>query len=90
MELPAGKYLVSNLYVSRLESKYAEEIASLGEREQQWKRIVEAGVSQRLCRVFKNEEHHMLRLMYKDMIAMSKELETLYKVIDQLDHILSD
>ena len=83
MQLPAGKYLVSNLYVSTMESRFAEEIASLGEREQQWKRIVEAGVSQRLCRVFKNEEHHLMWLLLKDMAAITKALEAVDKFIDQ-------
>jgi hypothetical protein len=74
MQLPEGLYLASNLYESTYESTFAEEIASLGEREQQWIRIVKARVSQRLCRVFKNEEHHLLWLVIRMQHKFIKSL----------------
>lgn len=58
MELPEGLYLASNLLKYPYRSSFAEKIASLDEREQQWRRIVNAGVSQKLCRAFKNRKHY--------------------------------
>jgi hypothetical protein len=62
MKLPEGLYLVSNLHKNLFQSMFGEEIAALGQREKQWKRIVEAGVSQKLCYVFKTKEDYEIWL----------------------------
>ncbi len=58
MQLPEGLYLVSNLHRTRFQSMFAEEIATLVNREKQWKRIVAVGVSQKLCHVFKTKKDY--------------------------------
>lgn len=55
MQLGEGLYLVSNLYETRYESLFAEEVSSQHYREQQWQRIVRAGVNDRICNVYRTE-----------------------------------
>ena len=69
MQLPEDLYLASNLFESTFKSSFAEEIASLDKREQQWERIVEARVSQRLCRVFIKQDHYHMWLVVKYLMA---------------------
>ena len=55
MQLPEGVYLVSNLYRSsnrKVNPDFEEKISPLSERNEQWKRIVEASANHRLCNVF--------------------------------------
>jgi hypothetical protein len=55
--MPAGAYLVSNLMVNRYQSVFGEVVAgSPPDRSEQWKRILEVGADQRLCRVFGTED----------------------------------
>lgn len=68
MQLPDGLYLVSNAHDNRFQSRFAEEIAALDQRGNQWKKIVAAGVSQKLCYVFiikKNYEVWSCQMNYK-------------------------
>ncbi len=58
MRLPEGLYLASNIHDNRFQSKFEEVITSLDQREEQWKRIVSAGASQKLCCVFKTKENY--------------------------------
>jgi hypothetical protein len=66
MQLPEGKFLISNrftpgfrpLYTDKVigfRPIYAETVACQSQREGQWKEIVKAGVDQRLCRIFKTK-----------------------------------
>jgi hypothetical protein len=56
MGLPEGVYLVSNLFIQKDKPEFAENVSLQNERDEQWKRIVEARVNQRLCDVFKTKE----------------------------------
>ncbi|HOQ41981.1 MAG TPA: hypothetical protein PK178_07495 [Smithellaceae bacterium] len=58
MQHPEGLYLVSNIHDNRFQSIFEEVITSLNQREEQWKRIVSAGASQKLCCVFKTKENY--------------------------------
>lgn len=58
MQLPEGLYLASNIHDNRFQSIFEEVIASLNQREEQWKRVVSAGASQKLCCVFKTKEDY--------------------------------
>lgn len=62
MQLPEGFYLVSNLFKNQMQSLFEEEISPPAERDQHWKRIVQAGADQRLCRVFQNKEDYVVWL----------------------------
>lgn len=52
--LPEGVFLVSNLYFHRGMPVFAEKTVPMTDREDQWKRIVSLGASQRNCRVFRS------------------------------------
>ena len=55
MQLPEGVYLVSNCYRSsnqKLKPAFEEKVSPLSERNEQWKRIVEASSNHRLCSVY--------------------------------------
>ena len=56
MDLPDNVFLVSNLFLGRGISAYAEYVAPLSKRNQQWEKIVKASVDQRLCHVFKTKK----------------------------------
>lgn len=58
MSLSEGLYLVSNLYLNPMQSYFAEEVAPLNLRKDQWKRIIEANAHQRLCYVFESEKEY--------------------------------
>ena len=58
MQLPEELYLVSNIHDTRFQARYAEETAGLDQKENQWKKIVAAGVSQTLCYVFKTKKDY--------------------------------
>jgi len=55
MGLPNSVYVVSNIALNPTCSIFAENISAETSRLEQWKKIVELGVDQRLCRVFKNK-----------------------------------
>ena len=59
MSLPEGVYLVSNLFPENsMQSIFAEKVAPLNLREDQWERIMEVNADQRKCHVFKNEAEY--------------------------------
>ena len=58
MGLPEGLFLVSNLGLSPMQSSFAEKVVPLNLRKDQWNRIIEAGVDQRLCHVFESEKEY--------------------------------
>ena len=59
MALPTGGLLVSNCMVSRKKSVFEEAIEPEGPaRSRQWDRVIAAGASQRLCRVFRSREDY--------------------------------
>lgn len=62
MQLPEGLYLASNVHYNRFQSVFEERIAVLDRREEQWKRIVSAGASQKLGCVFKTKEDYEIWL----------------------------
>jgi hypothetical protein len=72
MQLSEGLYLVSNLFATRYESLFAEEVSSQRYRERQWQRIVRAGVNDRICNVFRTDEDYRFWLVDLDY---SKDLE---------------
>ena len=55
MNLPAGVFLASKVAHSPSEPSFAEYVAPLAERENQWRRIRATRADQRLCHVFKDE-----------------------------------
>lgn len=59
MQLPEGLYLVSNLYPNPMQSLFEEEISPSTVRDQQWKKIVLAGVHQRFCCIYQNREEYV-------------------------------
>lgn len=59
MSLPQGVYLASNVALSPGQPIFAETVASLGEREAQWKRMVAVRVNNQLCSVFQTPEDYM-------------------------------
>ena len=58
MSLPEGFYLVSNIFLNDMQSFFAEKVAPLNLRKNQWNRIVEADVQQNLCHVFETEDEY--------------------------------
>ena len=58
MSLPEGLYLVSNLFFNPMQSSFIEKVAAPNLRKDQWNRIVEADVHQRLCHVFETEKEY--------------------------------
>jgi hypothetical protein len=59
MAAPAGWVIASNCLVSPSQSVFEERVASsIPGREAQWQRIVAAGASQRLCRVFQSHSEY--------------------------------
>lgn len=56
ISLSEGLYLVSNLFQNPMQSSFAEEVSPLNLRKDQWNRIIEANVHQRLCHVFESEK----------------------------------
>jgi hypothetical protein len=61
-QLPEGLYLASNVHDDLFRSIFEENIAALDRREEQWKRIVSAGASQRIVYVFKTKEDYEIWL----------------------------
>lgn len=57
--------MISNAAYAPYEPCFAETVLPVSEREEQWKRIVDATVDQDLCRVFKCKEDHW------DWVAMA-------------------
>jgi hypothetical protein len=55
MSLSEGLYLSSNTYIQRGCPSFSERVSPPSEREQQWERILIAGVNGRLCNVFASE-----------------------------------
>jgi len=59
MAAPAGGLLVSNCMHSPTKSIFEEVVATtLADKEKQWERIVSAGASQRLCRIFASQDEY--------------------------------
>lgn len=58
MGLPEGLYLVSNTGWSPEEPEFIEKVSPLSKRDEQWKRIIEAHVDQRLCNVFRTKKDY--------------------------------
>jgi len=58
MSLPEGVYLVSNILKNPMQSCFAEKVAPLNLRKDQWNRIIKADVQQNLCHVFKTEDEY--------------------------------
>lgn len=58
MGLPESVYLVSNVCSDLIHPIFAENMLPEGLRLEQWKKITEVRVDQRLCRVFKNKAAH--------------------------------
>ena len=58
MSLPEGFYLVSNIFENIMLASFAEKVAPLNLRKDQWNRIVNADVHQRVCHVFETEEEY--------------------------------
>lgn len=59
MSLPEGFYLMSNIFPTNpMQSRFAEKVAPLNLRKDQWNRIVKADVHQRVCHVFETEEEY--------------------------------
>jgi hypothetical protein len=58
MGLPEGLYLVSNTGWSPDQPEFIEEVAPRSGRNEQWKRIVEAHVDQKLCMVFRTRKDY--------------------------------
>jgi hypothetical protein len=58
MTIPAGKYLVSGVGSSPTIRFFMEYVSHLSERNEQWKRIVEASVDQRTCFLYENAENY--------------------------------
>jgi hypothetical protein len=58
MNLPNNVYLVSNLYWNKDEPVFAEYVVPFPRREQQWKKITDFSVDQRMCHVFKTKKDH--------------------------------
>ena len=54
MELPVGVYLASGVGVMPGQPSFAESIVPVSDREDQWRRIVDARVNGRACTVFQN------------------------------------
>jgi hypothetical protein len=58
MSLPEGFYLVSNIFKNSMQSSFAEKVAPINLRKDQWNRIIEANVHQRLCHIFETEKEY--------------------------------
>ena len=58
MDLPDNIFLASNLFLGRGISAYAEYVAPLSKRNQQWEKIVKASVDQRLCYIFRTKTEY--------------------------------
>jgi hypothetical protein len=58
LQIPTGLFLVSNVCWAPDKPIFAEKVVSQSERENQWKRIVESRVVQRLCHIFADEKDH--------------------------------
>jgi len=69
MQLPEGVSLVSNSYMptgnQKFNPKFEEKISPLSERNEQWKRIVEASANNRLCNIFEAKK----RLTWFDRLS---------------------
>jgi hypothetical protein len=65
MRLPAGFFLVSNCYhpigSNAVTPVFAERIAPLDDRDEQWQRIKDAGADSRTCEVHKDPESYKLQ-----------------------------
>ena len=55
MSLPEGLYISSNTYIHQGHPRFSEPVSPPSKREQQWQRILFAGVNGRLCNVFASE-----------------------------------
>lgn len=62
MQIPEGRYLVSNCYLNMMQSVFEEYVCSPEKRNDQWQRIVEAGASQRLCHHYDDKSEYKKRL----------------------------
>jgi hypothetical protein len=58
MGLPDGVFLVSGVGESPWEPTFAEDVAPVNQREEQWKRILQARVNHRNCTVFKSRSDY--------------------------------
>jgi hypothetical protein len=58
MSLPEGFYLVSNIFENPMQSIFAEKVTPLNLRKDQWNKIMEADVHQRLCHIFETEKEY--------------------------------
>jgi len=67
--LPVGSYIASNIWIGPKTMAFAEPVAPLESRKDQWKRIVAAGTAQRTCHVFRSEEafDHWIKAVFKQM-----------------------
>lgn len=54
--LPVGYFVASNLLTASNTPVFAEVVATLESRMEQWKRIQKSGAAQRMCHVFRSEE----------------------------------
>lgn len=63
--LPAGVFLVSNCYhpmgPNTVTPVFAESVAPLDDRDEQWQRIKDAGADGRTCEVHKDPESYKLQ-----------------------------
>lgn len=50
------KFIVSNLFTNDYQPVFAENASPIIERQEQWRRIVTAGVDQRMCEIFDSKE----------------------------------
>ena len=59
MSLTEGLYLVSNPMYNSMQPFFAEKVAPLNLRKDQWERIKNVAADQRLCNVFESEPEHI-------------------------------
>ncbi len=75
MSLQEGLFLVSNVFPNSMQSAFAEKVAPLNLRNDQWYRIIAAGVDQRLCYIFNTEKEYTKWLAkVKPSSSMKKKL----------------
>ena len=58
MGLPENVFLVSNIFSGRGISAYAEYVAPLSKRSQQWEKIKKVSVDGRLCYIFRTKKEY--------------------------------
>jgi hypothetical protein len=54
--VPAGTFVASNILTKGGMPIFAEQVAPLGARQEQWRRIKACGAAQRMCQVFWTKE----------------------------------